>query len=205
MSCDCVSVALVQTVKSPCSQSNCNMISVELDSHADTCEVGSNVLVVHDHEGFVDVYGFGKETHHANACTIDAAIAYKDPAMHLTLILMINQAIKINSMHNILICPMQCGVHFTTVNECRKFLSASPAKDDHALLAHDPNVCSPPLTIPFSLDSVTSTLRQDVPALQSMRMRISPSTISHPKFLHETLLLPCTPPRRITCLITGDA
>ncbi len=62
MSQDRVAVAPVRTVKSTRSQSNFNKTSVELDSHADTCVVGSNVLVVHDHKRFVDVYGFDKET-----------------------------------------------------------------------------------------------------------------------------------------------
>ncbi len=68
------------------------------------------------------MYDFYKETWHANACTVDATIAYEDPVMHSAVILMINQSIKINSMHNILICPMQCHVHGTTVNESPKFL-----------------------------------------------------------------------------------
>ncbi len=165
MSCDRVAVAPVRTVKSTRSQSNFSKISVELDSHADTCVVGSNVLVVHDHERFVDVYGFDKETRHVNASTVDAAIAYEDPVTHSTVILMINQAIKIDSMHNILICPMQCCVHGTIVNECPKFLSASPAEDDHALLVHDPDGCSPPLTIPLSLDGVTSYFEARCPSL----------------------------------------
>ncbi len=102
MSRDRIAVALVQTFKPTYRQSNFNQISVKLDSHADTYVVGSNVLVVHDHKHFVDVYGFDKETRHANASIIDAVIAYKDPVTHLTVILMINQAIKIKSMHNIL-------------------------------------------------------------------------------------------------------
>ena len=110
MSRDRVAVTPIRTVKSTRSQSTFSTISVELDSHADTCLVGSNVLVVHDHERFVDVYGFDKETRHANASTVNAAIAYEDPVTHSTVILMINQAIKIDSMHNILICPMQCRV-----------------------------------------------------------------------------------------------
>ncbi len=165
MSYDRVAVAPVQTVKSNCSQTNFNEISVELDSHADTCLVGSNVLAVHNHECFVDVYGFDKETRHANASTVDAAIAYEDPITHSTVILMINQAIKIDSMHNVLICPMQCRVHGTKVNECPKFLSASPAEDDHALMVHDTDGCSPPLIILLSLDGVTSYFEARCPSL----------------------------------------
>ncbi len=123
-------------------------------SHADTCVVGSNALVIRDHERFVDIYGFDKETQHANARTINAMIVYKDLVMHSKVILMINQAIEIDSMHNILVCPIQCCEHGTMVNKCHKFLSASPSEDDHALLVHDPDGCSPPLMIPLSLDGI---------------------------------------------------
>ncbi len=57
MSCDRNAVAQVQTVKSTHSESNYNKISVELDSHAGTSVVGFNILVVHNHEHFFDVYG----------------------------------------------------------------------------------------------------------------------------------------------------
>ncbi len=92
----------------------------------------------------VDVYSFDKETKHSNACTIDVAIAYDDPVTHSTVIIMINQAIKIDSMANILVYPMQCQAHGTVVNECPKILTPKPSEDDHALL--DPDSCSPPLT-----------------------------------------------------------
>ncbi len=117
MSSDHVAVALVQTVKCTHSQSNNSRVSVELESHADTCAVGSNVLVVCDRKYFIYVYDFDKETRHPSASTTDVPIAYKDPDTHLNVILTIDQATKINSMHNILICPMQCQVHGTIVNE----------------------------------------------------------------------------------------
>ncbi len=145
MFCDHVAITPVQTVESTHSQSNQSRIPVELDSHADTCVVGSKVLVVHGHEYFVDVYSFDKETRHTIACTVNTTIVYKDPITHFTVILMINPVIKIDSMYNILVCPIQCYVHGIIGNKCPKFLSALPAKDDHALLVHDP-----------SLDGVTS-------------------------------------------------
>ena len=161
-----LTVSTIRTVNTTCSQSNSHIrILVELDSHADTCVVGSNVLVVHDHERYVDVYGFDQAARHKNASTVDAAIAYEDPTTHSTVILMINQAIKIDSMQNILICPMQCRVHGTAVNECPKFLSHRPSEDDHALIVHDPVSCSPPLTIPLSLDGVTSYFEARCPSL----------------------------------------
>ncbi len=83
MSCHRIAVAPVYTVKFTCSQSNHCRISVELYSHTDTFVVGSNVLVVHDHGGFVDVYSFDKATRLSNASTIDMAIASKDPVTSL--------------------------------------------------------------------------------------------------------------------------
>ncbi len=47
----------IVTVKSLDSSLNTN-IQVEFDSHADTSVVGSNVLVLHDHEQYVDVFGY---------------------------------------------------------------------------------------------------------------------------------------------------
>ncbi len=74
-----IAVAPVQSVKFTCSQSKHSSISVELDSHADNCVVGSNVLVVHNHESFVDVYIFDNKTRHTNASMVDAAISSEDP------------------------------------------------------------------------------------------------------------------------------
>ncbi len=158
MSCNWITVAQVCAVNPTHSQINHSKISVELDSHVDTCVVGSNVLIIHDHECFVDIYGFGEEIWHLNACAMDAAIRFKDLMMQSTVIIIINHAIKIDSMSNILVCSMQCQVHGTIENEYPKFLSAQPAEDNHALLVHDPDGCSPPLalTIPLSQDGVTS-------------------------------------------------
>ncbi len=76
-----------------------------MDSHTDICVVSSNVLAVHDHS-CKNVYGFDSDTGHSNACAIDAAIVYEEPKMHFTMIIMINHAIKIDSMSNILVCLM---------------------------------------------------------------------------------------------------
>ncbi len=118
---------------------------------------------------------------------------------------MINQAIKIDSMHNIFIFLMQYCVHGTTVNECPKFLSASPAKNNHALLVHDPNSCSPSLTIPLSLDGVTSYFKAQCPSLAEYKDKKYPSITSHPQVPCGTPVLPCTPPKRTAWLTTGDA
>ncbi len=53
----------------------------------------------------------------------------------------------------------------TIVIKCPKFLSALPAKDDHALLVHNLDSCSPPLTIMMSLDGVTNYFKARHPCL----------------------------------------
>ncbi len=68
----------IVTVKSLDSSLNTN-IQVELVSHADTSVVGSNVLVVYDHERYVDVYGYDSKSRHKNVTTVDAAVVYDNP------------------------------------------------------------------------------------------------------------------------------
>ncbi len=50
-------------------------IQVEIDLHVDTTVVGSNVLVVHDHERYIDVYGYDSKSWHKNITNVDAAVA----------------------------------------------------------------------------------------------------------------------------------
>ena len=47
---------------------------VELDSHADTCAVSDNCLVIHDHNRLVSVYSYHPEDGHRSAKTVDVAI-----------------------------------------------------------------------------------------------------------------------------------
>ena len=52
---------------------------VELDSHADTCVVGDNCLVIHDHNKPVNVYSYDPKDGHRSAKKVDAAVGYQDP------------------------------------------------------------------------------------------------------------------------------
>ncbi len=148
--------------QSTCSQSNHSRILVEIEPNADTYVVGSNILLVGN---YVDVYGFDKDTKNSISCNIVAAIAYEDPVTNSTVIIMINQAIKINSITSILVCQMQYQVHCTVVNEYPKFLSPKPSEDDHALLVNDTGGCSPAFIILLSLDGVTSYFEARCPRL----------------------------------------
>ncbi len=54
-------------------------IHVELDSNADSSNVSSNELVVHDIECYIDVYGYDRISRHRNITTVDATVAYDNP------------------------------------------------------------------------------------------------------------------------------
>ena len=73
---------------------------VELDSHADTCVVGDNCLVIHDHNRPVNVYSYDPKDGHRSAKTVDATVGYQDPQSGQKFILMINQAIHIDGLVN---------------------------------------------------------------------------------------------------------
>ncbi len=104
------------TVKSLDSSLN-SKIQVELDSQTDTNVVGSDTLVVHDNEYYVDVYRYDSKSRHKNVTTVDAAVAYNDPQTGDTSVLLFNQAILFPSIKNILLCPIQCRLNGVTVND----------------------------------------------------------------------------------------
>ena len=50
----------------------------ELNSHADSCVVGDNWLVIHDHDRPVNVYSYDPKDGHKSAKTVDATVGYQD-------------------------------------------------------------------------------------------------------------------------------
>ena len=79
----------------------------ELDSHADTCVVGDQAHIVHEHGRTVNVVGYeGSAGESRKLKVVDAAVAYEgyDGEMF---ILRINQAILVEGQPNNLLCPMQ--------------------------------------------------------------------------------------------------
>ena len=52
---------------------------VEIDSHADTCLVGNNCLVVYNFNRQVNIYSYDPKDGHRGTKTVDATVGYKDP------------------------------------------------------------------------------------------------------------------------------
>ena len=130
--------------------------TVELDSHADTCVIGENCLVILDHNRPVNVCNFDQKDGHRCAKTVDAAICYQDLQSRQKYILMINQAIHINGLESHLLCPVQCHLVGVHISEILKFLAESLSVATYAIQFTYPFDTTHPLIIPLQLGSVTS-------------------------------------------------
>ena len=106
---------------------------IYLDSHADTCVVGDNYLVVHVHNRPVNVYSYNPKDGCRSAKTVDAKVDYQDLQSSQKFILMINQAICIDGLVNHLLCPMQYHLNGVQINEVPKILLETPSETTHAL------------------------------------------------------------------------
>lgn len=129
----------------------------DLDSHADQCAVGRNVLIVHDYERPINVSGYDPAGPIARDLrTVSAAMAYDDPTSGETVILLVHQAIYIPELHHNLLSPMQLRVNDVIVNDTPRFLTDNPDEFTHAILVPDSSTDCP-YVIPLGLQGVTST------------------------------------------------
>ena len=133
-----------------------NKPKVELDSHADTCVVGDNCLVIHDRKRPENIYSYDPKDGHRSAKTVDATVGYQDQQSAKKFILVINQAICIDDLDNHLLCPMQCHLNGVQISEVLKFLAENLSETTHAIELVGPVNTAHPLIIPIQLNGVTS-------------------------------------------------
>jgi len=111
-------------------------IRCELDSHADTCVVGTNTaLIIADYERPIRVRGYSPKVGEATECkTVSIVLQYThDNGDRYMLI--INQAICIPDMEVNLICPMHLRDNDIEVNDLPKFMQSNPTTNNHAIIA----------------------------------------------------------------------
>ena len=84
------------------------MTTLELDSHADTCVLGRDCLVILDYDQPVQVVGYDPALGAKIYRTISGVVAHDDPDTGEVFHLVINQAIYIPHHDHHLLCPMQC-------------------------------------------------------------------------------------------------
>ena len=87
---------------------NTNETSLELDSHADTCCVGKNALIVYDFNRPVTVYGYDEALGPQTFATVTAVVNYINPENGSTIHLVIHQAIHIPTIDHHLSHAMSC-------------------------------------------------------------------------------------------------
>lgn len=156
----------------------------ELDSHADTCCVGDNALVLYYHNRTVSVapflHSFGTED---QVPIVTAAIAYDDPITAQTYILIVHQALYFGDklVHN-LINPFQCCLNEVKIDECARILTDRP--DD---TAHSVYFTKEAVKIPLRLNGIVSYFHSRRPAMAEyehcMHLQLTPD---EPEWIQRT-------------------
>jgi hypothetical protein len=127
----------------------------DLDSHADCCVCGKEVLVFNDFEREVTVTGWDPEGETQSLRILSAAMGYKIPESGQTVLLIAHQSIFSPSLNHNLISTMQMRLHDVIVNESPKFQSLNPTKISHSISVRGDNV-DDVLLIPLELHGVVS-------------------------------------------------
>jgi hypothetical protein len=99
--------------------------TLELDSHANTCVLGHDALMILDYQQPVSIVGYDQSLGSKTYQTVSGVVAYDNPQTRRTLHLIINQAIHIPHLDHHLLSPMQCRVNDVTVSNLPKFLAAA--------------------------------------------------------------------------------
>jgi hypothetical protein len=100
--------------------------TLELDSHADTCVLERDALIILDYNRPVSIVGYDESLGSKTYQTVSGVVAYDDPQTRRTLHLIINQAIHIPHFDHHLLCPIQCPVNDVIVNDCPNFWQLTP-------------------------------------------------------------------------------
>jgi hypothetical protein len=129
-----------------------------LDSHADTCVLGRDTLIILNYDRPVHVKGYDPTLSKQRYDTGSGVVAYDHPQTGKVLHLVINQAIHIQQLDHHLLCPMQCRVNDVTVGETPKFLVPNPTDETHALTITDTDNLTQAVHLPLALQGVTSLL-----------------------------------------------
>jgi hypothetical protein len=127
----------------------------DLDSHADCCVCGREVLVFNyfDREVTFTVWDPEGETHSLRI--VSAALGCNIPQSGNTVLLSVHQSILIPTLNHKLLSTMQLKMHDVIVNETPKFQSLTPTNLSHSISVIGDNV-DEVLVITLELHGVVS-------------------------------------------------
>ncbi len=132
--------------------------ALELDSHADTCVLGCDALILLDYDRPVIVEDYDPSLGTKTYTTVSGALAYDDPMTGKVYHLVINQAIHIPHLDHHLLCPMQHRVNDMIVINMTKVLTSDPTDHMHALTIIDPHQPVQTVILQLALQAVTLLL-----------------------------------------------
>ena len=108
--------------------SNPRETSLELDSHADTCCVGKDALIIYDYDRPVTVSGYDPELGSRDFKTVSAVLEYTHPMTGHKYHLVIHQAILIPNLDHHLLRPMQCRMNAIVINNVPRSVMKTPSQ-----------------------------------------------------------------------------
>jgi hypothetical protein len=132
--------------------------TLELDSHADTCVLGRDALILLDYDRPVIAEGYDPFLGTKTYATVSRALAYDDLVTGEVYHLVINQAIHIPHLDHHLLCFMQCRVNDVIVDDMPMFLTSDPTDQTHELTIRDPHQPAQMVILRLALQGVTSLL-----------------------------------------------
>jgi len=155
LTCPTSSIQAVETVDAPKSSS-----TLELDSHADTCTVGSNCRIISYTAKNCHVSPYHPQYKAIeNVPIVQAGVTYVHPETGLKYILIINQALYIKELPNALINPNQLRVNGLIVDDCPRHLAPNPETATHSI-----QVPNQKLHLPLQLKGILSYLPVHYPS-----------------------------------------
>jgi hypothetical protein len=129
----------------------------DLDSHADCCVCGKEVLVFNDFDRKVTLAGWDPEGDTTSLRIVSAAMGYTLPQSGKTVLLIVHQSIFSPSLNHNLLSTMQMQLHDVIVNETPKFQYLNATKLSHSISVRGDNL-EDVLVIPLELHGVVSCL-----------------------------------------------
>jgi hypothetical protein len=127
----------------------------DLDSHADCCVCGKEVLVFNDFDREVTVTGWYPAGETQSLRTVSASMGYTIPQSGKTVLLIFHQSILSPTLNHNLLSTIQMRMTDVIVNETPKFQSLNTTNLSHSISVIGGNVDGI-LVIPLELHGVVS-------------------------------------------------
>ena len=143
---------------------------LDLDSHADTCVLGNNALLVETNypERTAVVSFADPAVGTVTKPIISGALLYTSPADGTCYILVVHQAVHIETMEHSLLCPMQLRDNDIILNETPKSMIENPTEEDHSFVGHTDD--NRHIRIPFNIRGVTSCITVSKPTIEQYEL-----------------------------------